>query len=160
MTKAFFAAATASGLWCQNPISRYEARPSEVATLLVVAGHVAHRVPDDETAHARDDQHHRARERVEQDLQLDLEVARLEPCVRGGDDLAVAVAFGPEPDERDERAGEGEERRERRDPARRASRDAPARERDRHGSRQGRGQADPGARDHRAVTGSEASTRS
>ena len=28
ITKAFFAAATASGLWCQNPISRYEARPT------------------------------------------------------------------------------------------------------------------------------------
>ena len=28
ITNAFFAAATASGLWCQNPISRYDARPT------------------------------------------------------------------------------------------------------------------------------------
>ena len=28
ITNAFFAAATASGLWCQNPIRRYDARPT------------------------------------------------------------------------------------------------------------------------------------
>jgi hypothetical protein len=28
ITNAFFAAATASGLWCQKPIRRYEARPT------------------------------------------------------------------------------------------------------------------------------------
>ncbi len=28
MTNAFFAAATASGRWCQNPMSRYDARPT------------------------------------------------------------------------------------------------------------------------------------
>ena len=28
ITKAFFAAATASGLWCQNPMRRYDARPT------------------------------------------------------------------------------------------------------------------------------------
>ena len=125
-----------------------ERHVGEVATLLVVAGEVAHRVPDDEPAHARDDQHHRARERVEEDLELDLEVARLEPGVSGREVLAVAVSLGPEPEEGDEGADERDEGRERRDPARRAPGDAPARESDRQGSRKGGKQTDPGAGDH------------
>ncbi len=124
----------------------------EVATLLVVAAHVAHRVPDDEPADARDDEHHRARQRVEQDLQLDLEVARLEPGVRGRDDLAVAVIGGPEPEERDERAAEGEERGERRDVRGGRPRDARAGERDRDRSGERREETDPGARYHLSLS--------
>ena len=61
----------------------------EVATLLVVAVHVAHRVPDDESADAGDDEHHRARERVEQDLETHVEVAGRKPRVRRRELLAV-----------------------------------------------------------------------
>ena len=88
----------------------------EVAPLLVVACEVAHRVPDDEPADARDDEHHRAREGVEEDLHLDVEVARSKPGVGGRDLLAVGRVRGPQPDEGHERAAEGDEGRERRDP--------------------------------------------
>ena len=67
----------------------------EVATLLVVARHVPHRVPDDEPADPRDDEHHRARERVEQDLHLHLEVAGGEPGIGGRDLLAVGRVASP-----------------------------------------------------------------
>ncbi len=125
-----------------------ERHVGEVATLLVVACHVPHRVPDDEPADARDDEHHRARERVEQDLELDLEVARLEPGVRGGDDLAVGRVGRPQAEEGDERAAEREEGRERGDVRGGAARDPRPRERDRDRPRERRQQADPGAGDH------------
>jgi hypothetical protein len=125
-----------------------ERHVGEVATLLVVARHVAHRVPDDEPADTRDDEHHRARQRVEEDLELDLEVARLEPGVGGRKVLAVAVTFRPEPEEGDQRAGERDERRQRRDPAGRTPGDAPARERDPDRSGERREETDPGADDH------------
>ena len=66
-----------------------ERHVGEVATLLVVAVHVAHRVPDDESADAGDDEHHRARERVEQDLETHVEVAGRKPRVRRRELLAV-----------------------------------------------------------------------
>ena len=68
----------------------------EVPALLVVAGHVAHRVPDDEPADAGDDEHHHRRERVDEDLEADLEVAGGEPRVRGRELLALVRARRPE----------------------------------------------------------------
>ena len=49
----------------------------EVAALLVVAVHVADRVEDDQPADAADDQHHHRAQRVDEQLQADVEVARL-----------------------------------------------------------------------------------
>ena len=131
----------------------------EEATLFVVALHVAHRVPDDEPADAGDDEHHRAGERVEQDLHLDPEVARLEPGVGGRDDLAVAVSLGPEPEEGDERASERDERRQRRDPRRRLARDPRPGERDRQRPGERRKEADPGAGDHPVIRGARSPGR-
>jgi hypothetical protein len=92
-----------------------------------------------------DDEHERARERVEEDLQLHLEVARGEPRVGGRDLLAVGRIGGPEAEERDERSGERDERREDGDPRGGAPRDATACERDRDRSGERRQQAHPGA---------------
>ena len=131
ITNAFLAAATASGSLVPEPdeevgreadeapadeqqeevprLHEHEHREDEerhvreVAALLVVAGHVAHRVPDDQPADAGDDEHHHARERVEQDLEVDLEVAGGEPGVRGRDLLAVGRVCAQQPEERDER---------------------------------------------------------
>ena len=66
-----------------------EGHVREEPALLVVAGHVAHRVPDDQPADPGDDQHHHDRERVDEDLEADLEVARREPRVRGREVLAL-----------------------------------------------------------------------
>ena len=120
----------------------------EVPTLLVVAGHVAHRVPDDQPADAGDDEHHHARERVEEDLEADLEVTCGEPGVRGRDLFAVSRVGCPEPEEGDDGAAESDECRERRDPTGHASRDALPRERDRDCAGERREQTDPGASDH------------
>ena len=120
----------------------------EVATLLLVALHVAHRVPDDQSTDTGDDEHHRAREGVEENLHLHLEVARLEPGVRGRDVLAVRRIRGPQSEEGDERAAERDERGEDGDPRRCPPRDPSARQRDRDCTREGSEQADPGAGDH------------
>ena len=176
ITNAFFAAATASEPVVPEPDQQVRREPDEapaheqeqevprlheqehredeerhvgeVATLLVVAGHVAHRVPDDEPADSRDDEHHHDRERVDQDLHPDLEVAGGEPGVRGRELLAVVGARGLEPDERDERPAEREEGRQRRDPAGEPPRDPRSGERDRERAGERREQAEPGAGDH------------
>ena len=125
-----------------------ERHVGEVATLLLVALHVAHRVPDDQPADPRDDEHHRAREGVEEDLHVDIEVAGREPGVRGRDLLAIGRIGRPEPDEGDQRAAEGDERRQDGDPRRRPSGDPPPGERDRDRTGERREQADPRAGDH------------
>ena len=48
----------------------------EVAALLGVAVHVADRVEDDQPADAADDEHHHRAQRVDEELQADVEVAR------------------------------------------------------------------------------------
>ncbi len=55
-----------------------EGHVGEVAALLVLALHVADRVPDDQPADAGDDQHHRQRDRVDEDLHRHLELAEPE----------------------------------------------------------------------------------
>ena len=85
----------------------------EVAALLVVAGHVAVRVGDDQAADAGDDEHHHERERVDEELEADLEVAGLEPRPGGRQLDALVRARAERVDERDDRAGEADEHRQR-----------------------------------------------
>src|SRR5207342_184985 len=65
--------------------------------------------------------------------------------------LSVGGVGRPQPGERHDRAREGDERRQRGDPARGASRDPSSCDRDRDRSRERGEQADPGARDHRVA---------
>ena len=120
----------------------------EVPALLVVAGHVAHRVPDDQPADAGDDEHHHARQRIEEDLEVDVEVAGGEPRVRRGDLLALGRVLAVKPYERDDGASEGDEGRERRDPAGSPPRDVLIHGGDHGCPHEGRQQADPGTGDH------------
>ena len=48
-----------------------EGHVGEVAALLVVARHVADRVPHDQPADAGDDQHHHGRERIDEEREAD-----------------------------------------------------------------------------------------
>ena len=137
-----------------------ERHVGEVAPLLGVVVHVADRVEDDQAAHAGDDQHHRDRERVDEQRQPYLEVACGEPGPRGRDRLALLRFAAQQADERRDRAAEGGEDGEGRDPAGRAPRDRTAEERDRQRSCQGREQAQPGAEDHPLSTRSRSTSRS
>ena len=85
-----------------------ERHVGEVAALLVIAVHVADRVADDERADPGDDQHHEDRERVDEDAQADVEVARREPRPGGRELRALAPA--PRPSDREERDRRGNER--------------------------------------------------
>ena len=98
----------------------------EVAALLVVAIHVADRVEDDQPTDAADDQHHHRAQRVDEQLQADAEMSRLEPRP-GCRDLAARVVAGQRAqacrllrrvhaEEGPDRAAEGDEDARRRDP--------------------------------------------
>ena len=59
-----------------------EVQVREEADAVVVVGHVAQRVDVDERADAGDDQHHHARERVDEQAEGDAEAADLDPAQR------------------------------------------------------------------------------
>jgi hypothetical protein len=162
MTNAFFAASIADVRSWWKPIRRYEASPTspqqhredeerhvgEVAPLLVVPGHVAVRVEDDQAADPGDDEHHHDGERIDEELDADLELAGLQPRPRSRELGAVIRAPPPGVDERDDRAGEADEHRGGRDHPRLTARDPRACEQDREEPGERGGEADPGAEDH------------
>src|SRR5580765_7590038 len=80
----------------------------EVAPLLRVAVHVTDRVEDDQPADAADDQHHHGAERVDQQLEVDTEIAAREPGP-GARVLAVMAALGVQVEESPDGAAEGDE---------------------------------------------------
>ena len=125
-----------------------ERHVGEVAPLLVVPGHVAVRVEDDQAADPGDDEHHHDGERIDEELDAGLELARLQPRPRRRQLGAVVRAPPPRVDERDHRAGEADEHRGGRDQAGLTARDPRAREQDREEPCERGGQADPGAEDH------------
>src|SRR5205814_3783174 len=120
----------------------------EVAALLVVAVHVADRVPDDQCADAADDQHHEDGERIDEDLEARLVRAAGDPGPGRRQDLALRAVAPEQPDERRDRAPEGDETGGRREKARRPSRHTHAAERDQASGDERGQQADPGAVDH------------
>ena len=126
-----------------------ERHVGEVPPLLVVAGHVAVRVEDDQAADAGDDEHHHDRERVDQELEPDLELACLEPRPRRRQLGAVVGIASPGVDERGDRPGEAHEHRCRGDDARPAPRDPRPGEQDDEEAGERREEADPAAVDHR-----------
>ena len=125
--KAFLAAAAAECLCCQNPISRYDARPTpsqprnrtrklaaqhqhqhrrdeqvevaEEADPARVVLHVADRVDVDQRADAGDQQQEQCRQRVVEQVEVDLQAARLEPGEQVLGDLAVLAVAAEQLDE-------------------------------------------------------------
>ena len=129
-----------------------------VARLLLVAVHVADRVGEDEEADAGDDQHHEDRERIDQDLGAEAQVARGQPGP-GSRHLRAFLGLAAEQLEED---GEGAEEREAGrgggDHPRAEARDPAAQERDHHDGNRGREQRRPGEDVH-AATGASAAIR-
>ena len=109
-TNAFLAAVAATGLYCQNPISRYDARPTpsqptkehqvvvgedeqqhrgdekveeskEAAPALVVR-HVANGIDMDQAADAGDQQHKDDRELIDEQPDIDLPLPAGDPVVQ------------------------------------------------------------------------------
>ncbi len=119
----------------------------EVAPLLVVAVHVADRVGDDQRADAGDDEHHEHRERVDEDAQPEVELARREPAPERRIVRAVRRRVAEQERERDHGRHEGNGDGGRREVAGAAASDAVAGERDRQRRAQGRQQAGPGRDD-------------
>src|SRR5512133_1915841 len=118
------------------------------AALLVVAVHVADRVPDDQPADAADDQHHEDRERVDQHREAGLVRAAGDPRPGGREELALGGVAAEQADERRQRAAEGDEARRRRQVAGGAARESRPPECDQARRSERREQADPGAPDH------------
>src|SRR5439155_17330427 len=110
--------------------------------------HVADRVADDQRADAADDQHHEHAQRVEQDRQPEVEVTGAEPRPHSREEVAMRRVLAEQADERDDGAGERDERRRRRDPAGDPSGDAHPGERDHEHRRERREEAEPGGDDH------------
>src|SRR5262249_4536344 len=109
--------------------------------------HVPDRVEDDQPAHPRDDQHHHERERVDEDLEADVEVPGDEPRVERRRVLAIGRVLGPDLEERPDCPAECDESRERRDDAGRPPRDHVAGERDQERRGERGEEADPGTGD-------------
>ncbi len=122
-----------------------ERHVGEEPALLVLAGHVAHRVPDDQPADAGDDEHHHGGERVDEDLEPDLELTGREPGERPRELEALLRLVTEQRDEGGDRAREADEDRERPDPAGRAPADAPAGEHDQEEPGKRGEQAEPAA---------------
>ncbi len=116
----------------------------EEATLLVRAVHVPDRVGDDQEPDAGDDQHHERRDRVEEDGEADLEVARGQPGPERGRMRPLLRRILDEPGDRRQRRNERDEDGKGRDVARRLPRNPRPEQRDQHGGRERREQADPG----------------
>src|SRR4029078_12887237 len=121
------------------------------------------RVKDDQPADAADDQHHHRAERVDEQLQADVEVARLEPRPRGGD-LPVVPRGAAHAEEGPDRAAEGDEHTGRRDPGGCGPGEPRPPQQDQDRADEPREQADPRSSGHprsseRVSTSSERSRR-
>ncbi len=121
-----------------------------VAALLVVAGHVADPVREDQEADPRDDEHHEDAQRVDQDVEPDAEVAaRGEPRPERRRPRSAPPACSPSMSRNTTRvADERAERRARGDEPRLAPGDPRAGEGDREHGRGRQEQRDPGGLGH------------
>jgi hypothetical protein len=83
-----------------------EAHLREEAPVVAVLGHVLGRVEDDQRADAGDHQHHQHAQRVDQDRQVDRQVAHLDPLPEAVDAGPRALVAAELDDEDRDRAGE------------------------------------------------------